>query len=253
MSSRISASLRVSRPAVRAEYGLPMGSNGQQQRFGRSEAAVTTKRRESRIRSVGRILRGPRGHSSAGRAPALQAGGHRFDPGWLHSQNPCKQAGFGTSGRAPALAAGVGWKRFGSLPLRAHRSASFRTPRVSSGSHVAHWQRWWCRWPDLSPNAEVAARHEPKSYASPPPKSSGQDRLRHRIRASGESSGPTRGPGRGRKEPRRGCRQSARAACAGRASAILDFVPSVSPQGEAGGDEAARESAAPGKARPRLV
>ena len=26
----------------------------------------------------------PRGHSSAGRAPALQAGGHRFDPGWLH-------------------------------------------------------------------------------------------------------------------------------------------------------------------------
>jgi hypothetical protein len=25
-----------------------------------------------------------RGHSSAGRAPALQAGGHRFDPGWLH-------------------------------------------------------------------------------------------------------------------------------------------------------------------------
>ena len=28
-----------------------------------------------------------RGHSSAGRAPALQAGGHRFDPGWLH-QDP---------------------------------------------------------------------------------------------------------------------------------------------------------------------
>ena len=26
----------------------------------------------------------PWGHSSAGRAPALQAGGHRFDPGWLH-------------------------------------------------------------------------------------------------------------------------------------------------------------------------
>jgi hypothetical protein len=25
-----------------------------------------------------------RGHSSAGRAPALQAGGRRFDPGWLH-------------------------------------------------------------------------------------------------------------------------------------------------------------------------
>ena len=26
----------------------------------------------------------PRGCSSAGRAPALQAGGHRFDPGQLH-------------------------------------------------------------------------------------------------------------------------------------------------------------------------
>ena len=24
------------------------------------------------------------GHSSAGRAPALQAGGQRFDPAWLH-------------------------------------------------------------------------------------------------------------------------------------------------------------------------
>src|SRR5215211_1010035 len=31
-----------------------------------------------------------RGVSSAGRAPALQAGGHRFDPGTLHSERPCK-------------------------------------------------------------------------------------------------------------------------------------------------------------------
>ena len=37
-----------------------------------------------------------RGHSSAGRAPALQAGGHRFDPGWLHQQSQ------GTSKRARA-------------------------------------------------------------------------------------------------------------------------------------------------------
>ena len=29
-------------------------------------------------------LRKKRGHSSAGRAPALQAGGRRFDPDWLH-------------------------------------------------------------------------------------------------------------------------------------------------------------------------
>jgi hypothetical protein len=31
-----------------------------------------------------------RGHSSAGRAPALQAGGHRFDPGWLHRRPICR-------------------------------------------------------------------------------------------------------------------------------------------------------------------
>jgi uncharacterized membrane protein YbhN (UPF0104 family) len=29
-----------------------------------------------------------RGHSSVGRAPALQAGGRRFDPGWLHLKSP---------------------------------------------------------------------------------------------------------------------------------------------------------------------
>jgi hypothetical protein len=29
------------------------------------------------------------GHSSAGRAPALQAGGHRFDPDWLHQPADC--------------------------------------------------------------------------------------------------------------------------------------------------------------------
>ena len=34
-----------------------------------------------------------RGHSSAGRAPALQAGGHRFDPGWLHQRLKKKKKG----------------------------------------------------------------------------------------------------------------------------------------------------------------
>ena len=33
------------------------------------------------------------GHSSAGRAPALQAGGRRFDPGWLHWRK-CLQIGW---------------------------------------------------------------------------------------------------------------------------------------------------------------
>jgi hypothetical protein len=40
-----------------------------------------------------------RGHSSAGRAPALQAGGHRFDPGWLHSESSWKWAGFDSLSR----------------------------------------------------------------------------------------------------------------------------------------------------------
>ena len=38
-----------------------------------------------------------RGHSSAGRAPALQAGGHRFDPGWLHQPH---EAGISKQRRA---------------------------------------------------------------------------------------------------------------------------------------------------------
>ena len=42
-----------------------------------------------RVRTVTRrYTRRARGHSSAGRAPALQAGGHRFDPGWLHRPDP---------------------------------------------------------------------------------------------------------------------------------------------------------------------
>src|SRR2546421_7430092 len=36
------------------------------------------------VRPGRRKLAASRGHSSVGRAPALQAGGRRFDPGWLH-------------------------------------------------------------------------------------------------------------------------------------------------------------------------
>jgi hypothetical protein len=32
-----------------------------------------------------------RGHSSAGRAPALQAGGRRFDPDWLQERAECER------------------------------------------------------------------------------------------------------------------------------------------------------------------
>jgi integrase len=44
-------------------------------------------------------LRGARGVSSAGRAPALQAGGRRFDPGTLHSERAWKWALFACSTR----------------------------------------------------------------------------------------------------------------------------------------------------------
>ena len=39
-----------------------------------------------------------RGHSSAGRAPALQAGGHRFDPVHLHHFEKERSQGAGRSG-----------------------------------------------------------------------------------------------------------------------------------------------------------
>ena len=36
------------------------------------------------METFGRKRKSLGGHSSAGRAPALQAGGRRFDPVWLH-------------------------------------------------------------------------------------------------------------------------------------------------------------------------
>ena len=38
----------------------------------------------TKLNGQGRCLIKVWGHSSAGRAPALQAGGRRFDPVWLH-------------------------------------------------------------------------------------------------------------------------------------------------------------------------
>ena len=57
-----------------------------------------------------------RGHSSAGRAPALQAGGRRFEPGWLH----------------PKLQ-GFLWSRALCVPARGYEKV--REAYVSSGSH----------------------------------------------------------------------------------------------------------------------
>ena len=58
------------------------------------------------MRSEVRVFPGPpflpsgdtaRGHSSVGRAPALQAGGRRFDSVWLHQLSPLR--GFGSASR----------------------------------------------------------------------------------------------------------------------------------------------------------
>ena len=46
-----------------------------------------------------------RGHSSAGRAPALQAGGRRFDPDWLHQTCPF----FRTRNKASCCQAALFW------------------------------------------------------------------------------------------------------------------------------------------------
>ena len=61
----------------------------------RARRRATPSRSRSRPRSSSPTARGgdytrlARGHSSAGRAPALQAGGRRFDPGWLHHSGGC--------------------------------------------------------------------------------------------------------------------------------------------------------------------
>ncbi len=75
-----------------------------------------------------------RGHSSAGRAPALQAGGHRFDPGWLHS-GKCPQTG-GFQLAAADYARAAEHRNVGLLPNRCpirgqQRCAACR--RYSSG------------------------------------------------------------------------------------------------------------------------
>lgn len=43
------------------------------------------------IKQKAKVLKGMRGHSSAGRASALQAEGRRFDPDWLHQDTGPKR------------------------------------------------------------------------------------------------------------------------------------------------------------------
>ena len=62
---------------------------------------------------------GPWGCSSAGRAPALQAGGRRFEPDHLHQIRRLHQIGpFGWAGLDRMGLRSVAGKRFGSGPLK---------------------------------------------------------------------------------------------------------------------------------------
>ena len=72
-----------------------------------------------------------RGHSSAGRAPALHAGGQEFDPPWLHHRAQAPDAGHGniqhnTNGTRPT---GVAWaKPPQTNPIRFCRSSGRKRP-----------------------------------------------------------------------------------------------------------------------------
>ncbi len=70
--------------------GYRRGPRAEIFRAGKAQRARTRERTSVRDRREQVLQRGhrekdqARGHSSAGRAPALQAGGRRFDPAWLH-------------------------------------------------------------------------------------------------------------------------------------------------------------------------
>ena len=69
---------------------------------GRRRLVVEAARNAARSGVAGSTLQSARGVSSAGRAPALQAGGRRFDPGTLHSRS---KSGFGC---AEAMTTSIG-------------------------------------------------------------------------------------------------------------------------------------------------
>ena len=62
------------------------------------------------LSSVVRLAYSGRGHSSVGRAPALQAGGRRFDPVWLHQFGWWDRAFEPRQSRPGTFGAG-GWRR----------------------------------------------------------------------------------------------------------------------------------------------
>ena len=99
----------------------------------------------------------------AGRSPrfavgnALQAGGRRFDPGWLHSSILSNHAGLGVAASVLMLATEAGWKRYGSLPLDLHLHVSGKTVPQGDGDVRRYMSARvprsllgrWCDWLDV--------------------------------------------------------------------------------------------------------
>ena len=74
------------RRCARDHAGVPSGRSGSRQALVRAAPAPGLRFR--RLSLLDSIMK--RGHSSVGRAPALQAGGHGFESRWLHSLSACK-------------------------------------------------------------------------------------------------------------------------------------------------------------------
>ena len=86
------------------------------------------------------------GHSSAGRAPGLQPGGRRFDPGWLHQ-----------------LPARLNEKR---VMTRAHANQQRRPPELAraNGFHMCWRDRATCRVVSRRCQAQRLLFNNPESF-----------------------------------------------------------------------------------------
>jgi hypothetical protein len=173
-----------------------------------------------------------------GQGPAGKRGkAVRLEVVWLHSRNPCVQAGFDTAGHTPELCGERRIETFWKPSAPRPPIVLLRTPCVSpagSSGFARQWQWWWCRWFDLSPNAEAAARHKPKPYVSLPPKSIPSRMTSPSYPPRRVTQGPSTRP--------RASKPKRASSVRRRVSALLDFDPSVSPQGEAGEGEAAAKT-----------
>ena len=99
------------------------------------------------------VSKAARGHSSAGRAPALQAGGRRFDPVWLHQPGACS---------APLLhskRAGVSDSSMRTLIRRDRIGRGVLSDIVKRGSYRACEHEKSCAYVHVLPQTACGSRH----------------------------------------------------------------------------------------------